>query len=445
MDKILLEELSRIKYLNKYDSNKTSVENNQIISEDGIFGSLFRSGAKEGEAAIRDVAALKNLESERNLLKTLEADKALVSSLSKDMEAVAKELEAFGGIKSIEGSQLKTAEEILAAIKADKIAPAELGRFNVTLFKETSNAKISDALAKDIASSPTFINKYSKRTRSEVVSALEAKGYTKGQANKLFDSMMLKTAEDLKIATDLKSTEELKALEDVKSTEELKTIEDVKAIEDSKAAEDLKKIEDLGKRERELKSESEILQAERELQAAEKELEMLRDKKPNSLMKWFSDLGIVKWGKRIIKAKWFWKIVLIGGGAWLAWYLFFKNKGVKIECPDGSEVDPKTGKCREGSGQEDDNQDNTVVGPPIYDIDDDPTNFVDCVDIYRKGCKDTGDDIERVQECLGVPVTGNFDKKTEDALFDKINKRDFTKSDIGRICRRGSSGLAYRF
>ena len=73
------------------------------------------------------------------------------------------------------------------------------------------------------------------------------------------------------------------------------------------------------------------------------------------------------------------------------------------------------------------------------------TNFVDCVDIYRKGCKDTGDDIERVQECLDVPVTGNFDKKTEDALFDKINKRDFTKSDIGRICRRGSSGLAYRF
>ena len=431
MKKILLEELSRIKYLNNYDSNKTSVENNQIISEDGILGSLFKSGAKEGEAAIRDIAALKNLESERNLLKALEADKALVSTLSKDMEAVAKELEAFGGIMSKEGKQLKTAEEIITAIKTDKIAPAELGRFNVTLFKETGNAKISDALAKDIASSPTFINKYSNRSRSEVVSALESKGYTKSQANKLFDSMMLKTAEDLKITTDLKTTEELK------------TLEDVKMVDDTKAAEDLKRLDDLGKQERELRSETEMLAAERELEAAKDELQTLRDQKPNGLMKWLSERGIVKWGKRIIKSKWFFKLVLIGGGAWLAWYLFFKNKGVKIICPDGSEVDPKTGKCPQETGVED--PDPVIPGPPIYDIDEDPTNFVDCVDIYRKGCKDTGDDIERVQECLDVPVTGNFDKKTEDALFDKINKRDFTKSDIGRICRRGSSGLAYRF
>jgi hypothetical protein len=119
----------------------------------------------------------------KGLLKTLEADKSLVSALSKDMEAVAKELEAFGGIVSKEGKQLKTAEEIILAVKENKIAPAELGRFNVTLFKETGNAKISDALAKDIASSPTFVSKYSKKTRSEVVAALEAKGFSKVQAN----------------------------------------------------------------------------------------------------------------------------------------------------------------------------------------------------------------------------------------------------------------------
>ena len=85
------------------------------------------------------------------------------------------------------------------------------------------------------------------------------------------------------------------------------------------------------KKERELKSETEILAAERELEAAQKDLNSLRDKKPNSFMKWLSERGIVKWGKRVIKAKWFMKLVLLGGGAWLAWYLFFKDRGVKIE------------------------------------------------------------------------------------------------------------------
>ncbi len=433
MKKILLEELSRIKYLNNYDSNKTSVENKKLTNEQDVRSlfNLFRTGAEESKAVVRDVSALKGLESERNLLKALEADKSLVSSLSKDMEAVAKELEAFGGIVSKEGKQLKTAEEIILAVKENKIAPAELGRFNVTLFKETGNVKISDALAKDIASSPTFISKYSKKTRSEVVAALEAKGFSKVQANKLFDSMMLKTAEDLKLATDLKTTEELKSLEDLKAAEE------------AKSAEELRRWEELGRKERELSSEAEILAAEKELEAAQKELELLRDNKPNSFMKWLSERGIVKWGKKIIKAKWFLKLVVLGGGAWLAWYLFFKDRGVKIECPDGKEIDPKTGECPQGQGSQDDDNDENIL--PIYDIDDDPTNFVDCVDIYKKGCKDKEDSIERVQECLGLPVTGNFDKKTEDAIFQKINKREFTRSDISRICKKGSGGLAFRF
>jgi WD40 repeat protein len=117
-----------------------------------------------------------------------------------------------------------------------------------------------------------------------------------------------------------------------------------------------------------------------------------------------------------------------------------------VICSDNHIIDiwdPNTGECPQGQGSQDDNNDENVL--PIYDVDDDPTNFVDCVDIYKKGCKDKEDSIERVQECLGLPVTGNFDKKTEDAIFQKINKRDFTRSDISRICKKGSGGLAFRF
>lgn len=53
---------------------------------------------------------------------------------------------------------------------------------------------------------------------------------------------------------------------------------------------------------------------------------------------------------------------------------------------------------------------------------------------YRLGCTDQGDTIERVQSCLGLTVTGKFDKELEMALLKKLGKKTFTDQDVFIIC-----------
>ena len=66
----------------------------------------------------------------------------------------------------------------------------------------------------------------------------------------------------------------------------------------------------------------------------------------------------------------------------------------------------------------------------------DPTTYKECSGIYYKGCKDrAGEDyIIQIQDCLGVEITGLFDKSTEDAIYQKISKRTFKKEDVKAIC-----------
>ena len=206
----------------------------------------------------------------------------------------------------------------------------------------------------------------------------------------------------------------------------------------SKSAKDL---ESASTETKELTS-SEIEEIEKKLKEAQDELNGMRDTKPNSLMKWFSDLGIVKWAKGSVAATWLFKIALIAGGGWLAWYIFFKDHGITPKCDEGEELDMNTGKCIKGRSSQEEEK---ITPVPDYSPDEDPTTFLDCVDIYKKGCKDKGDVIEKVQDCLGLPTSGNFDKRTEDDIFEKINKRKFTEGDVVEICKARPSGLKFRF
>jgi hypothetical protein len=72
-----------------------------------------------------------------------------------------------------------------------------------------------------------------------------------------------------------------------------------------------------------------------------------------------------------------------------------------------------------------------------------PTSFKECSGIYYKGCKDrVGEDyIIQAQDCLGVEITGLFDKATEDALYRKIEKRTFKPEEIKVICAPSKSGV----
>ena len=65
-----------------------------------------------------------------------------------------------------------------------------------------------------------------------------------------------------------------------------------------------------------------------------------------------------------------------------------------------------------------------------------PTSYKVCSGIYYKCCKDKAGEsyIIEVQDCLGLEITGLFDKATEDELYRQINKRTFKPQDIKAIC-----------
>ena len=151
MEKKILEELDKFRLLSNYDNNKTLNENyTSIISEDGIVKNVLKTG-KEVEAAKA----------------ALSADKSLLKA----------------GVK-VDGVALKSADDILNALKAEKITGTELAKVNKSLLNSTETSlKLKNAIAKDISLSPKFLEDYSKLTEQEALNKLMSKGYTTEQAN----------------------------------------------------------------------------------------------------------------------------------------------------------------------------------------------------------------------------------------------------------------------
>ena len=147
----ILEEINKFKLLSHYDNNKTLNENfTSIISEDGIVKNVLKTG-KEVEAAKA----------------ALSADKSLLKA----------------GVK-VDGVALKSADDILNALKAEKITGTELAKVNKSLLNSTETSlKLKNAIAKDISLSSKFLEDYSKLTEQEALNKLMSKGYTTEQAN----------------------------------------------------------------------------------------------------------------------------------------------------------------------------------------------------------------------------------------------------------------------
>jgi hypothetical protein len=152
MEKKILEELNKFRLLSNYDNNKTLNENYaSIISEDGIA---------------------------KNVLKAAEELKAAKSAISADKTLLK-------GVTSTEGKILKSADDILNALKADKIVGKELARVNRTLFNSAeSSLKLKNAIAKDLALSDDFAKLYGGLSEKDAIQKLiSKKGYTVEQAN----------------------------------------------------------------------------------------------------------------------------------------------------------------------------------------------------------------------------------------------------------------------
>jgi len=152
MEKKILEELNKFRLLSNYDNSKTLNENYaSIISEDGIA---------------------------KNVLKAAEELKAAKSAISADKTLLK-------GVTSTEGKILKSADDILNALKADKIVGKELARVNRTLFNSAeSSLKLKNAIAKDLALSDDFAKLYGGLSEKDAIQKLiSKKGYTVEQAN----------------------------------------------------------------------------------------------------------------------------------------------------------------------------------------------------------------------------------------------------------------------
>jgi hypothetical protein len=149
---ILSEEIKRMRLFTNYDSRKTLTENEIILNEQ--IGTFLKDLVKTDAAIER--AAIRDLDAGFGAIK--------------------------GGITDTKGIVLRDADEVMRAVKAGTLAPAELGKVNKVLFKNTTNSVVKQAIAKDLASSTTFATKYATKSEAEALLMLEAKGYTKSEA-----------------------------------------------------------------------------------------------------------------------------------------------------------------------------------------------------------------------------------------------------------------------
>lgn len=154
---ILSEEIKRMRLFTNYDSRKTLTENEEVLNEQ--IGTFLKDLVKTDAAVER--AAIRDLDAGFGAIK--------------------------GGITDTKGIVLRDADEVMRAVKAGTLAPAELGKVNKVLFKNTTNSVVKQAIAKDLASSTTFATKYATKSEAEALAMLEAKGYTKSEAKMIVD------------------------------------------------------------------------------------------------------------------------------------------------------------------------------------------------------------------------------------------------------------------
>jgi len=374
--KILLEEINRIKYISSYDSRETSEENRVNILE--RFG--------EGREVWRGFQEL------------LRTDREVFSAFKSELEGIVKTLK----VVTEDGKQLKTADEVLRAIRDGKIALESMVDVGAMTFKTTQNAKLIEALAEDIVRSEKFISDYRNLSKDKLLSKLE-EGKMKIPKNS-------KQAEAI-----LKANERAIAQESKAGFDEFRT--GYREYEGG--------FRDFERSYGNFKSEREYEEAAKRWYQKNRDIEnALKGKQTKTVFDRLKSSGLLIWrgGKWIIgNALW---ILLFGGLAYGVWQYFSKETGVEREDGEGSsDYEPK----------------------PEPKITDSEGNTYDpCTGIYKIGCitKDGEggvDFISQAQDCLGLEPTGMFNKKLENALVNKIHKRTFTKEDIKFICMAGGT------
>jgi hypothetical protein len=370
--KILLEEINRIKLISSYNSRDTSEENKINILE--RFG--------EGREVWKGF---------QDLIRT---DREAFNDFRSELENIVKSMK----VVAEDGRQLKTADEVLRAIRDGKIALDSMVDIGAMTFKQTQNVKIMEALAEDIVKSEKFISDYRNLETAELLSKLE-KGKMKIPKNS-------KQAEAI-----LKANERAISQEGKSGFDEFRSgYRDYRDFEGPYGG---------------YKSQREYDDAAKRFYESNKDMRrLLEGKETKTVFDRLKKSGLLIWkgGKWIIgNSLW---ILLFGGLAYGVWKYFSNETGVGREEEEGTSDDYQREEEKITDSQ------GNVYNP--------------CAGIYKIGCvtseSDGGTDyISQAQQCLGLSPTGMFNKELEDRLVKKINKRAFTKDDIKYICMVGGT------
>lgn len=393
-NKILLEELNRIKFISNYSLDKTSVENKKNISEN--YRNLFR-----------------------DFLETTRGTEVVRGELESIVKQGGVEIKTISSPISA-GKVLTKTSDILKALKEGRLAESSVADLKSLMMKNTSDKNLMKAIAEDVVYSEKFINDYAHLSDSQI-------------RDKLRNSMKL--PKDSEQTRAILNAHEAKLAEDARKAEELRRRDEDPLrnpeSEPYKSEKEWKSYENM-------KSPQERVG---EFRRRYSKTQIARDAKsaPKKLFESLKKAGLLIWkgGKWVISnALW---ILIFGGMAYAIWKNWSAITGVFKDCGDGMVEDPNTGECVKAGTSDDGDGGNKIT-------DDQGNTYEPCTGVYKIGCvtsdgkKENGIDyISQAQECLGLSPTGMFNKELENKLNDKINKRSFTKADLSLICMAGGT------
>ena len=166
MKKQLLEEINRFKLLSGYNNTATLTENlNIIVIKEGLgtdIALLFKAGGAEAKTAARELEVIMKNELKGGVTILDDSGKVLGNS--------------------------KSAVEVFDAIKTGRLAPAELGKVQMQLFKQTSDLTIKAAAATDIALTKSSILKLATKEEKAALQGLIDKGMAQKDAELIIET-----------------------------------------------------------------------------------------------------------------------------------------------------------------------------------------------------------------------------------------------------------------
>jgi len=434
MEKEILNEILRIRLLSNYDMKSTLTENEEIILKEGKGDTIVNT-----IKTVDDIAKI-----ERQMLKASENELRTALNQGKKLTITAKD-----GI-----TLFKTTDEIIGALKAGKLAPAEAGKVYRNAFRNTTDPKLLKGIADKTVEGTSFISKYGNLNKSDFISRV-TRDMKIGpqQAEALFKSNTKRLS---KLTKNAGNAGKNAGNAGKSGNPIIINVNNINKVKNMNKAEYAKYLNDY---------------ADEFMRATGKDAdELARSYGHSNFKKWgrTDPDGMIRvmesearsgtgfFGRTFAKGRrWatIWSIVKWGALAVGAYWLYKQLFNGSNECAD----EPGT-KMVEGVGC-------VPIEPPTPVVPIDPNDpndpnatgdesiiggggekYVECEPPYYKGCvgKKGDENIKKAQDCLGVTPNGFFNQETEDALKNKINKKSFTSSDMDAICAKSYGGAGFQ-